>query len=105
MEKHFQEGSAELQIGFAPKDKEEGWVSSGNWFEGSQVSKARPGAPFGFTLPYCTGHKLWKLQIVPGEVFLLHLERDFTPRDVTVGGENLPAEHVGPFRKPMARCR
>jgi hypothetical protein len=27
-------------------------VSSGNWFEGSQVSKARPGAPFGFTLRY-----------------------------------------------------
>jgi hypothetical protein len=25
-------------------------VSSGNWFEGSQVSKARPGAPFDFTL-------------------------------------------------------
>jgi hypothetical protein len=24
-------------------------VSSGNWFEGSQVSKARPGAPIGFT--------------------------------------------------------
>jgi hypothetical protein len=25
-------------------------VSSGNWFEGSQVSKARPGAPFDFSL-------------------------------------------------------
>jgi hypothetical protein len=25
-------------------------VSSGNWFEGSQVSEARPGAPFDFTL-------------------------------------------------------
>jgi hypothetical protein len=33
-------------------------VSSRNWFEGSQVSKARPGAPFGFTLRYCRGHKL-----------------------------------------------
>jgi hypothetical protein len=33
-------------------------VSSGNWFEGSQVSKARPGAPFDFTLQYCRGHKL-----------------------------------------------
>src|ERR1700733_827527 len=33
-------------------------VSSGNWFEGSQVSKARPGAPFGFTLRYCRGHTL-----------------------------------------------
>src|SRR6202043_3531573 len=33
-------------------------VSSGNWFEGSQVSKARPGAPFDFTLRYCRGHKL-----------------------------------------------
>jgi hypothetical protein len=33
-------------------------VSSGNWFEGSQVSKARPGAPFGFTLRCCRGHKL-----------------------------------------------
>jgi len=26
--------------------------------EGSQVSKARPGAPFDFTLRYCRGHKL-----------------------------------------------
>jgi hypothetical protein len=25
-------------------------VSSGHWFEGSQVSKARPGAPFDLTL-------------------------------------------------------
>jgi hypothetical protein len=33
-------------------------VSSGNWFEGFQVSKARPGAPFAFTLRYCRGHKL-----------------------------------------------
>src|ERR1700722_20392738 len=33
-------------------------VSSVNWFEGSQVSKARPGAPFDFTLRYCRGHKL-----------------------------------------------
>jgi hypothetical protein len=33
-------------------------VSSGNWFEGSQVSKARPGAPFDFSLRYCRGHKL-----------------------------------------------
>jgi len=40
-------------------------ISSGNWFEGSQVSKARPhgtpgqaGAPFGFTLRSCRGHKL-----------------------------------------------
>jgi hypothetical protein len=39
-------------------DKEELGVSSGNWFEGSQVSKARPGAPFDFTLRYCRGHKL-----------------------------------------------
>jgi hypothetical protein len=34
-------------------DKEEGGCSSGNWFEGSQVSKARPGEPIGFTLRYC----------------------------------------------------
>src|SRR5258708_25526607 len=33
-------------------------VSSGNWFEGAQVSKARPGAPIDFTLRYCRGHKL-----------------------------------------------
>jgi hypothetical protein len=33
-------------------------VSSGNWFEGSQVSKARPGAPFDFTLRYCREHVL-----------------------------------------------
>src|SRR3984885_656806 len=33
-------------------------VSSGNWFEGSQVSKARPGAPFDFTLRCCRGYKL-----------------------------------------------
>jgi hypothetical protein len=33
-------------------------VSSGNWFEGSQVSKARPGAPIGFTLRYSRRHKL-----------------------------------------------
>jgi hypothetical protein len=33
-------------------------VSSGNWFEGSQVSKARPWAPFDFTLRYCRGHML-----------------------------------------------
>ena len=33
---------------------EDDGVSSGNWFEGSQVSKARPGAPFGFTLRYGT---------------------------------------------------
>jgi hypothetical protein len=33
-------------------------VSSRNWFEGSQVSKARPGAPIGFTLRYCRGQKL-----------------------------------------------
>jgi hypothetical protein len=33
-------------------------VSSGNWFEGSQVSKARPGAPFDFTLRYCREHML-----------------------------------------------
>jgi hypothetical protein len=26
--------------------------SSGNWFEGSQVSNARPGAPFDFTLRF-----------------------------------------------------
>jgi hypothetical protein len=31
-------------------------VSSGNWFEGSQVSKARPGAPFDFILRYCRDH-------------------------------------------------
>ena len=37
-----------------------GWVgvSSRNWFEGSQVSNARPGAPFDFTLRYCRGHWL-----------------------------------------------
>jgi hypothetical protein len=33
-------------------------IPSGNWFEGSQVSKARPGAPFDFTLRCCRGHKL-----------------------------------------------
>jgi hypothetical protein len=33
-------------------------VSRRNWFEGSQVSKARPGAPFDFALRYCRGHKL-----------------------------------------------
>jgi hypothetical protein len=33
-------------------------VPSGNWFEGSQVSNARPGAPFDFTLRCCGGHKL-----------------------------------------------
>ena len=33
-------------------------VSSGNWFEGSQVSKARPGAPFDFNLRCCIGYKL-----------------------------------------------
>jgi hypothetical protein len=38
--------------------KERVGVSSGNWFEGSQVSKARPGAPFGFTLRCCRGHEL-----------------------------------------------
>jgi hypothetical protein len=37
--------------------------------------------------------------------FLLHLERDFTPRNVTVGGENLPAKHVGAFCEPVAGCR
>jgi hypothetical protein len=40
------------QVGCAPNDKGEGRVSSGNWFEGSQVSKARPGAPFDFTLRF-----------------------------------------------------
>jgi hypothetical protein len=34
------------------------WVFPGNWFEGSQVSNARPGAPIGFTLRFCKGHKL-----------------------------------------------
>jgi hypothetical protein len=33
-------------------------VSSGNWFEGSQVSKARPGPSFDFTLRSCRGHML-----------------------------------------------
>ena len=33
-------------------------VSRRNRLEGSQVSKARPGAPFDFTLRYCRGHKL-----------------------------------------------
>src|SRR5271154_2118043 len=36
-------------------------VSSRNWFEGSQVSKARPGAPFDFTLRYRRGHRLSRL--------------------------------------------
>ena len=43
---------------FAPNDTAGMSVSSRNWFEGSQVSKARPGAPFDFTHRYCRGHKL-----------------------------------------------
>jgi hypothetical protein len=45
-------------LGFAPKTKKRVSVSSGNWFEGSQVSNARPGAPFGFTPRFCRGHRL-----------------------------------------------
>jgi hypothetical protein len=41
--------------GFVPNDKEEVGVSSGDWFEGSQVSKARPGAPIGFTFAIAEG--------------------------------------------------
>ncbi len=36
---------------------------------------------------------------------LLHLERNFAPRNVTVTGQNLPAKHVGSFRQPMAGRR
>src|ERR1700758_1118960 len=46
-------GAPAQEEGFVLEDD---GVSSGNGFEGSQVSKARPGAPFGFTLRYCRGH-------------------------------------------------
>src|SRR5579859_6449893 len=41
-----------------PRTKTEVRVSSGNWFEGSQVSKSRPEAPVGFAPRYLRGHKL-----------------------------------------------
>jgi hypothetical protein len=49
--------SAESSASLLMTKSREG-VSRRNRLEGSQVSKARPGAPFDFTLRYCRGHKL-----------------------------------------------
>jgi hypothetical protein len=48
---HLFAGGAAIPVGALLMAKRRMSVSSGNWFEGSQVSKARPGAPFGLTLP------------------------------------------------------
>jgi hypothetical protein len=49
----------------------------GNWFEGSQVSKARPGAPFDFTRRYCTGHKLCQGEVVDRQIAFLMTQHTF----------------------------
>jgi hypothetical protein len=45
-------------LGFARDDKGGGGASIWDLLLGSQVSNARPGAPFDFTLRHCRGHKL-----------------------------------------------
>jgi hypothetical protein len=45
-------------LGFARDDKGGGGASIWDRLLGSQVSNARPGAPFDFTLRHCRGHKL-----------------------------------------------
>ena len=42
-----------LEEGSFIDEKVEREVSSKNWLKSFQISKMRPGAPFGFTLRYC----------------------------------------------------